>query len=195
MIGRIKGVIDHVSKNYVIVDVNKIGYIVYTINPEKLQIGTDVELYTHMYVREDQISLYGFKNIHTKEAFLKLNSISGVGPKASLNILSHLDTTTLYNAVVNNSKDVFKPIPGVGPKLAQRIILELQNNIEASSLNTNIDSSIPIDIKNTLLNDTIMALVSLGISHKDASKYAYEATTNCKEVGDAISYALKLMKT
>lgn len=130
MIGKIKGKVDHIYKNALIIDINGIGYKV-NVNSRLFskysQKGSEVDIYIHTYVREDDISLFGFESLKELSLFENLLSISGIGARTSLSVLSSGTVEQVTRAVVNADIDYFINIPGIGKKSAQRLIVDLKS--------------------------------------------------------------------
>ncbi len=166
MIGKLTGKIDILAQDSVIVDVAGVGYLVYvSMNTmSKLESGTIASLFIETHVREDSIQLLGFLNIDEKDCFLKLNSVSGVGIKVALSILSALNPADIGHAIASRDKEAFRSINGIGPKLAERILLELKDKIP-SYCNRQMNSKIS-DVN--IITDAVSALVNLGINRNDA---------------------------
>ncbi|NDB84059.1 MAG: Holliday junction branch migration protein RuvA [Alphaproteobacteria bacterium] len=164
MIGKLKGVIDTISTDSIILDVGGVGYLVYVSgnSMRALEEKQNISLIIETYVREELIHLYGFLTLEEKDCFLKLNSVSGVGTRLALTILSNLKPSEVVAAVSAQNKLAFKQISGVGPKLSERIILELKDKIFVASF-------IPHENKdNAMMQDAISALIALGISKIEA---------------------------
>ncbi len=133
MFAYIKGTLEEKSSKYVVIDVMGIGYKVFmsdrAIN-ELGEIGDKVKVHTHYHVREDDISLFGFLTNEELRMFELLIQVSGIGAKSAITILANIDASAFALAVIANDVDSLKKIPGVGPKSAQRIILELQDKLK-----------------------------------------------------------------
>lgn len=166
MIGKLKGVIDYISEDYLILDVSGVGYMVFCDSRtlSYLKEGSPLILFIETHVREDHIHLFGFKTIEEKESFIILQSVSGIGARMALGILSVMNPENIQEAVDNKDKDRFRMISGIGPKLAERMIVELKGKV--FSTNTIISSS-NIKIDNAISNDAISALVNLGINRSE----------------------------
>lgn len=136
MIGYLKGKLISIQENTVILNVNGVGYQVEVANMGSVsRKGEELELYIYTYVREDALALYGFNQPEEKELFKTLLGISGIGPKAAINILSSLSYDTFVNAILTENSAVLKQISGIGPKTASRLILELKNKVEKFAIN------------------------------------------------------------
>lgn len=165
MIGRLTGIVDELNSDSFILDVGGVGYSIFasTNTLYKLSLGSNVSILIETYVREDLIHLYGFFTREEKECFLKLNSVSGVGTKMALSILSSLSPMHVAKAIVNQDKSSFKMISGIGAKLADRIILELKDKKIAFAGEMEVT-----DNNKDLFSDAISALVSIGVSKNEA---------------------------
>ncbi len=134
MISFIKGIIADKSLGIVVLDNNGIGFEIYvsTFCAETIgEIGEEVTLYTYLHVREDEMTLYGFKDKFEREVFLKLILVNGVGPKMAINILSGVSAQDLSFAIATQNAGILKGIKGVGAKIRDRILLELKEKIDA----------------------------------------------------------------
>lgn len=173
MIYSITGNVIHMGSDMVVIECGGIGYYVNTTITTMSQISTKtngVTLYTHLAVREDDISLYGFATYDELNAFKLLTSVSGVGPKAGLAILSVLTPQSFALAVAAGDSKAFTKAKGVGPKVAQRITLELKDKVshETELLGENAD----VDFSTEGFPDAeqaVLALTTLGYSQSEAA--------------------------
>lgn len=174
MLSYIKGSLELVMDNYVVVEAGGIGYQVLSSG---ISIGSlppvhsQVKLYTYLYVREDELSLYGFVTGEELEVFRLLIGISGIGPKAALSILTALTVNELRMAVLSGDAKAISRANGVGAKGAQRVILDLKDKLKLEDILTSTSGS-PTDNGNgsSVYNDTMLALISLGYSDYEAYK-------------------------
>lgn len=184
MISIIKGTIESNTEKYVIVDVNGIGYKVFiSANtfknlPKK---GENIKLYTHLHVREDAMELYGFLIQKELEFFEMLISISGIGPKGALNILSVASVDTIKKAIVNEESSILTKVSGIGKKTAEKIILELKNKISDELGEVGVD------------DEAIDALMSLGYKVKEAREIIKKVPKSIEGVENRVREALKLL--
>ena len=167
MFAYIKGNLVEKSTNYVVIDVGGIGYKIFMSNisiNEIGEIGRDVKVHTYYYVREDIISLYGFLTRDELKMFELLLSVSGIGAKSAIAMLSNITPAGFACAIISNNVALLKKIPGIGPKTAQRIILELQDKLKAEQELTKEDNQTKIEIVSTNENEeeAIQALQILG---------------------------------
>ena len=131
MYAYISGKAAQIGANYIVIDAGGIGYMIYTnsFSAGSVAVGTDAKLFTHLIVREDELTLYGFAIPEEKAMFEKLISISGIGPKVALSILSTLKVADIASAVVSGNAAAFETVSGVGKKTAQRLVLELKEKV------------------------------------------------------------------
>ena len=171
MIERVKGLIEKKDSNFIILGINGIGLkINMSINAlESLPpIGKEIQILTFLNVREDLLELYGFVEKLERETFLLLISISGIGPKLALTILSGVSTDNLKNSIIAGDVPSLTRIPGVGTKTAKRIIIELKEkfiNIDTDQLGITEEKQM-----STLFGDVTNALVALGYKDNHAKK-------------------------
>ena len=167
----IKGELVLKQENFAVVDNGGVGYKIYTsgLSLDGLSIGDDVTFYTYLYVREDIFDVYGFTKNDELTMFLHLLSVSGVGPKAALAILSTLTPNQLVLAVMTNDAKALTKAVGVGSKMAQRVILELSGKLKNSEILP--DESIPQEVSvDTSALEAVSALTVLGYSQAEAKK-------------------------
>lgn len=130
MISHLRGLVAERGIDHVVVDVHGIGYLVHVPNGTDVPArGQDVELQTHMVVREDSMTLYGFTDAAARELFGLLMSTSGVGPKLALAVLSTHRPSTVRTAIAAGDIDVLVAVPGIGKKSAQKLVLELKDKV------------------------------------------------------------------
>lgn len=133
MIATLRGRLTHKGNETMVVEVGGVGYLVTA--PARLlaglgALGEEVFLHIHTYVREDQISLYGFQTVDDRQFFELLMSVKGIGPKVALGMISQADTTMLKRAVFQEDRALLASVPGIGPKTAARVILELKDKLK-----------------------------------------------------------------
>lgn len=174
MIAKISGSLAHKAPGEVIIDVGGVGYHVFTslgVFYRLPDIGGAVSLYIHTHLREDALQLFGFLEQEEKQLFLLLNNVAGIGPKLAINILSGIPTDDLARALREGDQPRLLSIPGVGKKLAERLIVELRDRLRSlpAAGDGRVDSS-------QLARDAISALVNLGYRQGEADKAVREAT-------------------
>ncbi len=172
MIGFLEGKLRAKSPDYVIVDVQGVGYYVqvplstFYNMPE---LGQVVSLNIHTHVREDAIQLFGFRTGAEKEMFLLLTAVNGVGPKLAINILSGISPEELRQVVVLQDYPRLKNIPGVGKKIAERVMLELRDKVKGKE-KEKPDAVKPVPGGVNAFTDALSALVNLGYRPAEAEK-------------------------
>ena len=174
MFAYIKGSLEMKFKNYIVIDVGGLGYKIFmsenAINTIG-NIGEITKVYTYYRVREDDISIYGFKTQEELRMFELLLSVSGVGAKSALVMLSCIEPSDFAIAVISNDVKVLTKIPGIGNKSAQRIILELKDKLKDIQAEEDIQSSKETHVDNSEnIQEAISGLMVLGYSRKDIEK-------------------------
>lgn len=195
MIGFLKGNIVDTLESSVILENNGIGYNIFVSNSTLSQIQNmqPVCLFTYMNVRDDGIYLYGFATKEEKTMFLKLITISGVGPKVALGILSGIEIKNLIIAIISSDTKTLSTIKGIGKKTAERIVLELRGSLEVDSdlLTGDVVTKDSIDAMDKDMLDAISALRSLGITQNEAVKAVKIAKEQASCIEDLISISLR----
>ena len=198
MIGYIKGNVLSYSDGVVLIENNGIGYEITCSASvyQKLLNDKKGEVYTYLAVREDAISLYGFENLEEKAMFLKLISVSGVGPKMGITVLSNMNLKDLATAIAMSDVKGLSKVKGLGKKTAERIILELREKITATYTDDGAVIEEPVDIVNDKDNeDAVIALMSLGFTKTECVKAVKQAKENgMQTIEQLISYAIKNIK-
>ena len=176
MIGSIRGEIIEKGDNYLLVDVNGVGYVIYppTSLLDRLD-GGYVTLYTHLHVRETEMTLYGFADREELELFRTLLSVQGIGPKVALAILSHVPQETLRQAVAREEAALLARVPGIGPKKARQIVFALRDKIEIEDVWAAGPAISDVD------SEVIAALTSLGYSVAEAQAALHALPKDARE--------------
>jgi Holliday junction DNA helicase RuvA len=184
MIGSIKGQVSYKSSNYIIVETQGVGYKVFVTPPFLLQakLNQDVSLVILTYVREDQITLYGFATLPELEFFEMLLTVSGVGPKSAVGIMSLASVDMIKSAIVSEDPSVFTKVSGIGRKTAERVILELKGKLKDQ-----VDAA-PVAKEHS---DTMDALIALGYSEQEARGALKNIPADVKSLQEKIKMALK----
>lgn len=168
-----RGKIVAVHPTYIVLDVNGIGYQILAANPfrySSLQ-QDEIQLYIHQAVREDSITLYGFQDFREKQLFLKLISVSGIGPKSGLSILANGDHDGLIQAIEAENSTYLTKFPGVGKKTASQIILDLKGKLTELLDETEKVEAVIIETNETIyLSEAEEALQGLGYSVREINK-------------------------
>ena len=160
MIGKLQGIVDYIGEGYIILMTGGVGYKVFT--PEYFTQKSTVSLWIETIVREDSIRLFGFSSIAAQNLFNQLTAVSGVGPKLALAIMGAIKTDTLMTAIATGDAKTITAAPGVGKKVAEKIIVELKSKIGGASFNMAGDAA-----ASGTLPDLLAALESLGYRRLD----------------------------
>jgi holliday junction DNA helicase RuvA len=194
MIGKLRGIIDSYGEDFIILDVGGVGYLVNCARPTLQALpapGEPAALAIETHVREDQIRLFGFLDEHEREWFRLLQTVQGVGTKVALSILGTLKPAELASAIALRDKATVTRAPGVGPKVAERIVTELKDKAPAY---TQIDPAVvhlsgAIDERRAPkpLADAVSALVNLGYGEPQAAAAIAAAARAAGEGADAKS--------
>ncbi len=189
MIGKLIGKVDQVRGNTAIINVSGVGYQVHMteVTLGKIVSMEEAEVFIHTHVREDILALYGFISQEELEMFELLIGVSGIGPKAGLGLLTIAPPKTIKTAIVNEDSSILTKVSGVGKKIAERVILELQNKVdmlpsESDQENAQTDQEV------------IEALVSMGYSVSEAREAAKISAKESDDLSERITIALRAMK-
>ncbi len=187
MIMYLKGKVINKGAGFIVVNVNDIGYQVFLAQRflETINLGQTIEIQTHQYVREDSLCLYGFKTIEELELFELLLSISGIGPKSALGVMSIAAVGDIKQSIMRGDSGLLTKVSGVGLKTAQRVILELKEKIGK------IEYAAGKSAGNIGGSDEIDALMALGYSLSQARDALREVDVKVKDPGERIKLALR----
>ncbi len=169
MIAALEGILEYRGLDSVVIKVGGVSlqaYIPSSTLSRLGAVGDKVYLHTYLYLKEDNISLYGFASIEEVKLFQNLISVSGIGPKAGLTLLSSLSPEQLALAITSGNVDLLSQVPGIGRKIASRVVLELKTKLEKDWKGV---AALPLAQENT---DVIAALTSLGYSLREATQAA-----------------------
>ena len=186
MIAQLTGTIAHLDLKFVILNVNGVGYKVFTINEDlaALSIGAEVVMWVHTTVREDALDLYGFTKKENQDFFELLITVSGIGPKSAMGILSAASVENLREAIVSGESSYLTKIGGIGKKVAEKILLELKGKVQGDDGEFTSKRG-----KNDV--DALDALRALGYSHKEAREALEKVPATVKDPGEKVKAALK----
>lgn len=162
MITYISGMIVDKGQDFIVVDNNGMGYQVFYAKPESAPLNEQMVVFTYQHVREDAIILFGFPNKMERDVFLQLISVKGVGPKTGLNILAKTSAQDLIVAVEQEDLSVLKKLPGIGPKTASQILLDLRGKFYATDTPRPVVTLGPLD-------DALDALINLGFKRLEVN--------------------------
>lgn len=173
MIGFIEGILETIETDKIIINTGGIGFEVFVSSsvlnklPHK---GQKIKILTHFLIKEELMQLYGFSTLEEKRLFLQLLSVSGIGPKSAMNIISSFNIENLVAAIAKGDVNFLSSVPGIGKKTAQRVIVELKEKI-AKAYSLEASEGIFDDAtESPLLKEAVSALIALGYSSKEARK-------------------------
>ena len=196
MLAYIKGSLEIKAKNYIVIDVSGLGYKVFMAENaiESIgEIGEIIKVFTYYRVREDDISIYGFSSIEELRMFEFLISVSGVGAKSAITILSNIEPSSFALAVVSDDVNSLKKLPGIGAKSAQRIILELKDKVKNMNDLEIISSTEEVNIKNENIEELVSALQVLGYTRKEVENIVPKMNCENETLETMIKKALVLL--
>ncbi len=200
MIGKLKGTIEEIGEDYVLVDVHGVCYVAYCSARTLSKLGSVGEaciLFIETYVREDQIRLFGFMSALEREWFNIVQTVQGVGAKVALALLSTLTPAELANAIALQDRAAVSRAPGVGPKVAMRIVTELKNKAPAfagDAANIGLKQELGEGVATAPVADAVSALTNLGYSRDQAANAVAAAMKTAGEGADSarlIRFGLK----
>lgn len=180
MYAYLNGIIKDIESNYIVLDINGIGYLIYVANPYYYQIENYYKVYTYTHIREDEFSLYGFKSKEELDLFLKLISVKGLGPKMALPILATGSIEGIMDAIDRENILYLKKFPKIGDKVARQIILDLKGKLAKTVTNNNVNEELT------------EALLALGYKNNDIKKAVASIDSNLT-IENQIKEALKLL--
>jgi Holliday junction DNA helicase RuvA len=178
----IAGKIDRITPTEVVIDSNGVGYLLHiSLNTfEKIKNVSEIKIYAHLIVREDSQTLYGFATTNEREMYIKLVGVNGVGPSTARMILSSLSVDEVISAISNANIAVLKSIKGIGPKAAQRLVVELQDKL--GGIGT--DSAYQLTGGGQAMEEALEALLALGFAKQSVNKVLMRIT---KESGNNLT--------
>ncbi|WP_439426188.1 Holliday junction branch migration protein RuvA [Oenococcus alcoholitolerans] len=163
------GTVKDVFANYFSFNVAGVGFRIFSPNPYEFEEGQHATVFVEQIVRDNDISLYGFKNQRQRDLFVKLLDVSGIGPKSALAILASGDQTGLVSAVEQGQSKYLTKFPGIGNKTAQQIVLDLKGKL--ADFQSDVEKKLPIGDTDQL-KDALDALTALGFSSREVKKVA-----------------------
>ena len=202
MIAYIAGALVSAGENYIVIDNHGMGYRIFVSGKFLERIpayGTQIKVYTHMYIREDELTLYGFHSEEELSVFRILIGISGVGPKVAMAILTALTIQELQLAVISEDAKTISKANGVGTKGASRIILELKDKLKAEQSELDKEKLEEAKLQSVKVNENVQeatsGLMVLGYSRKDIEKVFEHLAVESLSVEDLIKKGLVLLTT
>lgn len=197
MFHHISGKVTDIEPNLAVIDCCGVGFALNTTanTLSRLKIGENAKLYTYEYIREDAFDIYGFFDKREKRCFEMLLGVSGVGPKAAISVLSSANPETLAMAIISGDEKVLTAAPGIGKKIAQRILLELKDKMskEANGFSVQSGSAAAATAGGSKLSDAVSALVVLGYTNAEISTVLKDIDVDNTPLEDIIRQALKKM--
>lgn len=184
----LEGRIDEVRYDHIVIEVNGVGYLVYVSRPNDFHINSQVRIHVYHHVKEDGHLLYGFSSRDEKELFLRLINVSGIGPKTAIGVVGNATVSSLIQAIETGNTTFLRKLPGIGPKAAQQIILDLKGKLI-------LDANPKVTPKNSAaLEDAKAGLRSLGfkVSEIDNAMNSLAALEMTSE--EYLRAALKILK-
>lgn len=185
MYSYIKGFIADIAKDYIVVDNNGIGYQIYVSNPYRYGRGKEITIYVYQHVKEDGILLYGFLTKEEKELFLKLILVKGIGCKTAIGILATGEVNQIISAIESKNITYLKKIPGIGPKAAQQIVLDLQGKFNQISIEPVFNSP--------SYDEAIEVLIALGYKAGEVEKVMKKLEKEDLDTNGYVKKALSLL--
>lgn len=191
MIAYLKGTVLNKRKNYLIIEVAGVGYEVYVTQKlfSEVVTGQPIEIYTHQYIKEDALDLYGFKTLDELELFELLISISGVGPKSALGIMGIATAEELSSSIARGDASMLTKVSGIGRKTAERVVLELRDKM--ATLNFEAVAAGAGATAVAAQSDEIDALMALGYSLQQAREALRQVDPSITKSGERVREALK----
>lgn len=196
MFAYIKGSLEEKMSNYVVVEAMGVGYKIFmskTAIGRTGEIGETVKIFTHYHVREDDISLYGFLTNEELKMFELLISVSGVGAKSAIAMLSNISPSDFAVSIINNDITKLTTVPGIGKKSAQRIVLELKDKLKAEQAIAKTENSETVMEANEEIDEAISALQILGYNRKEIEKAFQKFDYQSMAIEDMIRNGLKYL--
>jgi Holliday junction DNA helicase RuvA len=178
MIAQIRGRLAAKEPHRVVVDVNGVGYLLFIPLSTYYQLPElmgEVTLHTYTHVREDALQLFGFHSRDERSLFELLQGVSGIGPRLATNILSGISVEELVPALSDGNVSRLRAVPGVGKKLAERLVVELREKVGSLRLSGTPAPAEPAPAQDRVVEDVVSALVNLGCNRKEAQKAAEQA--------------------
>ena len=197
MIGFLVGIIEEKFENYLLLDVNGVGYELLISNNTLValpNINETTKVLTYLQVKEDGVALYGFATKEEKQIFMQIITVSGVGPKMAISILSGMKISDLILAIKREDVTLLSKIKGLGRKTAERICLELKDKVNAVGIEADLfNYNEVVNINESALNDAVETLISLGVNKNEAYRLARANASNDATAEEIILKVLKYL--
>ena len=192
MYAYIRGIVSDIAADRAVLEAAGVGYELFAGRKtlDKLILGEEAKLYTHLHLAEGVQALYGFYDPEEREMFRRLIGITRVGPKLAISVLSVMEPSDVISAVVTDNPAAFDAVQGMGRKMAQRIILELKEQVKDAPIPVKTGQAIPVNVPENIRSEAVQALVALGYDGLTASR-AVSAVEEAKNVEELITKALR----
>ena len=191
MIVQITGILKNKNIDEIVIEANGLGYLCHISNNtfNRLpSVGENITIPTFLHIMENKHTLYGFSDIEERKLFKMLISVSGIGPKIGIQLLSNANSDQFSTMIINSDVKMLSSLPGIGPKTAKRLIIELKDKFTLTH-----QHDMPTDISNNLHQDTYSALLQLGYHNKDIQRVIQKITLDDNDIAteDLIKLCLK----
>ena len=192
MYAYIRGIVSDIAADRAVLEAAGVGYELFAGRKtlDKLILGEEAKLYTHLHLAEGVQALYGFYDPEEREMFRRLIGITRVGPKLAISVLSVMEPSDVISAVVTDNPAAFDAVQGMGRKMAQRVILELKEQVKDAPIPVKAGQAIPVNVPENIRSEAVQALVALGYDGLTASR-AVSAVEEAKNVEELITKALR----
>ncbi len=192
MYAYIRGIVSDIAADRAVLEAAGVGYELFAGRKtlDKLILGEEAKLYTHLHLAEGVQALYGFYDPEEREMFRRLIGITRVGPKLAISVLSVMVPSDVISAVVTDNPAAFDAVQGMGRKMAQRVILELKEQVKDAPIPVKAGQAIPVNVPENIRSEAVQALVALGYDGLTASR-AVSAVEEAKNVEELITKALR----
>jgi Holliday junction DNA helicase RuvA len=196
MIGMLRGKVWEIQDERLVIDVQGTGYLLTVPHGllAKAVPGQELVIYTHVIIREDELSLYGFPSLEDKQLFMDMLGVSGIGPKAAISVLSTFGTNQITGAIVGENLNILTKVPGIGKKTAQRLILELKEKFKGRVTSTSEGEAtfLPNDQPQS---DALQTLLALGFSLEESGQALSQVLKDGTQLSieEQIKRALRLL--
>ena len=192
MYAYIRGIVSDIAADRAVLEAAGVGYELFAGRKtlDKLILGEEAKLYTHLHLAEGVQALYGFYDPEEREMFRRLIGITRVGPKLAISVLSVMEPSDVISAVVTENPAAFDAVQGMGRKMAQRVILELKEQVKDAPVPVKAGQAIPVNVPENIRSEAVQALVALGYDGLTASR-AVSAVEEAKNVEELITKALR----
>ena len=192
MYAYIRGIVSDIAADRAVLAAAGVGYELFAGRKtlDKLILGEEAKLYSHLHLAEGVQALYGFYDPEEREMFRRLIGITRVGPKLAISVLSVMEPSDVISAVVTDNPAAFDAVQGMGRKMAQRVILELKEQVKDAPIPVKTGQAIPVNVPENIRSEAVQALVALGYDGLTASR-AGSAVEEAKNVEELITKALR----